>query len=493
MLVDNAVEGDSRVQKAAESAAAAGWETILLGKSLDTHEHTWMIGDARVRLLPVAQPLAKRRHEFRRKLRAPLAYPPTGIAAVRHQSVRAWRADIAIRRAELLQTPSTGTRKAQLAMLSARSLAAKVTGKWVGLRYRQLNWVKGRRSPLSEPWDRAYTRLWMRVMGDRAWRKLEPALWDLELAYGPVIDKLKPDVIHSHDVRMLGVGARAAVRGRAHGRAVKLLWDVHEYVPGVKPWKDNLRWLPAHIAYEREYASYADAVVTVSPMLADMLQRDHRLAERPAVVLNAPNADPEKGSADSKRIRLLCGIDCDVPLLVYSGAAAPQRGLDIMVEALPRLPEAHVALVVNAPGSDYVKSLVARAGELGCEERLHLLSYVPHDEVVDLLSGADVGVIPIHHHPNHEIALITKFFEYSHARLPLVVSDVQTMAQTTRESGQGEVFRAEDLDDYVRAVSVVLADPERYRAAYDQPGLLDGWTWAQQARALDEIYTRLTV
>src|SRR5262245_19855739 len=111
MLVDNAVEGDSRVQKAAESAAHAGWDVVLLGKSLDTHEHTWMIGDARVRLLPVPQPLAKRRHEFRRKLRAPLAYPPTGIAPVRHQAVRAWKADIALRRSELLQAPATGTRK----------------------------------------------------------------------------------------------------------------------------------------------------------------------------------------------------------------------------------------------------------------------------------------------------------------------------------------------------------------------------------------------
>ena len=62
-------------------------------------------------------------------------------------------------------------------------------------------------------------------------------------------------------------------------------------------------------------------------------------------------------------------------------------------------------------------------------------------------------MIPIQHWPNHEIALITKFFEYSHARLPLVVSDVRTMAETVRETGQGEVFEAEDVADFVRAVT----------------------------------------
>ena len=60
-----------------------------------------------------------------------------------------------------------------------------------------------------------------------------------------------------------------------------------------------------------------------------------------------------------------------------------------------------------------------------------LLGVLPTPGVAYLTDalGADLGVIPIHHWPNHEIALITKFFEYSHARLPIVVSDVRTMAE----------------------------------------------------------------
>jgi glycogen(starch) synthase len=103
-----------------------------------------------------------------------------------------------------------------------------------------------------------------------------------------------------------------------------------------------------------------------------------------------------------------------------------------------------------------------------------------------------VGLIPIHHWPNHELALITKFFEYSHARLPIVVSDVRTMAATVRATGQGEVFRARDVADFGRAVRAVLADPGRYRAAYDAPdGPLPSWTWEAQAERLDTIYRGL--
>ncbi|WP_091349005.1 glycosyltransferase family 4 protein [Micromonospora rhizosphaerae] len=496
MLVDNKVEGDSRVQKIARSAAEAGWDVTLLGRSPHEAESRWQLGAAEVRLLPMPNPLDRRRHEFRRSwLRWPLAYRPGGIAEHRAQWVRAWQADLTVRAALLEQRARAGdldparVRRVRRG-LRLRSAAARLLGRWVWLRTKMMNRVRSGRK-FRNPWDRAYTLFWQAVRGDRAWRRLEPGLWDYELAYGPEIDRLRPDLIHAHDFRMLGVGARAKIRAAAQGRRVALVWDAHEFLPGIKPWRDHARWLPAHRAHEREYAPYADAVVTVSADLAELLRREHRLPEPPAVLLNAPAVEHRPADdAAPPDIRAECGIGADVPLLVYGGAAAPQRGLDTLVDALPRLPGVHVALVVN-PALRYVEQLAARAAALGAADRLHVLPYVPHWQVVPFLAGADVGVIPIHRWPNHEIALITKFFEYSHARLPLVVSDVRTMAATVRATGQGEVFRAGDVDDFVRAVTAVLADPARHRAAYDRPGLLAGWTWQAQAQVLERVYRRL--
>ncbi|WP_405116306.1 glycosyltransferase family 4 protein [Micromonospora sp. NBC_01405] len=497
MLVDNGVIGDSRVQKAARSAAEAGWEVVLLGRAPVGQPTSWRLGGAEVRLVPMPEPLAKRRHEFRRAwLRRPLAYPPSGIGAHRSQAMRAWRADLRVRRAVLTAASreSGVGRPGGLSwqVLRAEEKFAGLTRRWVSLRNRQLTQARRGRK-LDGPWDRVYTLFWQKVRGGGAWRRLEPGLWDYELAYGPVVDELEPDLIHANDFRMIGVGARAKLRAAAEGRRIALVWDAHEYLPGVQPWRDNARWLPGNVAHEREYVPHADATMTVSGGLADLLRREHGLAERPAVVLNAPAVDelPADPAAPVPDIRTLCGLRPGIPLLVYSGVAAAKRGLGVMVEALPRLPEAHIALVVNKPESAYVKGLVGRAEELGAADRLHVLPYVPHHQVVRFLSGAQVGVIPIQHWPNHEIALITKFFEYSHARLPLVVSDVRTMAETVRETGQGEVFAAEDVTDFVRAVRAVLGDPARYRGAYDRPGLLAGWTWEAQAEALDAVYTRL--
>jgi glycosyltransferase involved in cell wall biosynthesis len=224
-------------------------------------------------------------------------------------------------------------------------------------------------------------------------------------------------------------------------------------------------------------------VVTVSDILAEMLQREHRLAGRPTVVLNAPDADAGPGGVPD--LRELCGIGPETPLLVYSGSVAPQRGLATVVQALTLLPRVHLALVVEDPAAAHLRPLLATG-------RVHAVPYVPHDRVSRFLAAADAGVIPIHRWPNHEIALITKFFEYSHARLPIVVSDVRTMAGTVRATGQGEVFRARDAADFARAAGKVLADPGRYRSAYDGPDSpLPGWTWAAQADKLDALYRSL--
>jgi glycogen(starch) synthase len=457
---------------------------------------TWWIGGAEVRLVPMPSPLGRRTQEFKRNwLYGPFAYPPNGIAEYRAQWIKAQTADLRARQTELAlreRAGGGGTRRLSRAGLRLRALGVKIHGTWVNFRRHQMVAAQRRRRRLSGPIDRLGATYWRIVLGARAWRRLEPRLWDFELTFGPIVDQLEPDLIHAHDFYMLGVGARAAQRARLAGRDTKLIWDAHELVSGLKARSDNVRWLPAHIAHEREYAPYADAAMTVSDELADVLLRVHKLPQRPTVILNAPSVE-EFGVAllDYPNLRDLCDIGPDVPLVVYSGAAAHQRGLDTMVEALKLLPGVHVAFVVLSPGTKYVQGLIERATALGVGDRLHVMPYVTHSQVVAFLAAADVGAIPIHHWPNHEIALITKFFEYAHARLPMVVSDVRTMAAMTRKLGQGEVFKADDVADFARAVRLVLADPERYRRAYETPGLLDQWTWEAQAEVLDGVYSAL--
>ena len=410
-------------------------------------------------------------------------------AEFKWQQVQALRAEERLRLA-LLRTkpPSAGGKLAQSGGRWVRWAYLGALTRWVGLRRDRTQQHLQRRAAMDTRLDRATTQFWSRALGDRAWRHLDPSLWDADAVFAPVLQRLKPDIIHANDFHMLGIGARAKIRLNAAGQDTKLVWDAHEYLAGMKPWNTHPRWHLARLAFQREYAPFADAVVTVSETLGDLLVADHALVTRPVVVLNAPVIE---STTSERNLREDCGLDPDVPLLVYSGAIAPQRGIGTVIEALPKLPDVHLAIVAADRTSRVLGTLLDQARHLGVEDRVHVVGYVPVSDIVSFLSSADVGLIPILHYPNHEIALITKFLEYSQARLPIVVSDVKTMSEMVRHTGQGEVFTAEDPDSFAVAVSSVLADKERYVKAYDAEGLLQKWTWDSAAKVLDGVYENL--
>lgn len=340
------------------------------------------------------------------------------------------------------------------------------------------------------PVDQLTTKWWTTVQGNRAWRRLWPQIWDTDAAYGSVLDRIKPDLIQANDFMMLAVGARAKHRAEAAGRPVALVWDAREFLPGMESWSPNIRWRPAMEALEAEFALAPDRVITVSDPLADLLVREHGLPERPLVVTNAPEVkDPPKRCETD--VRTASGVGPDVPLIVYSGAAAPSRGIELLVRAMVHLPEAHLALVVLPPHiaiHAYVEEMLELARELGVQDRVHPLEYVDNMEVVDFLSTATVGTFPGQQILNHTISLITKFMEYAHARLPIVVSDVKTMAEAVTEHQIGAVFTADDVDSFVEAVKPVLANPEKYKVGYADADLLHEWSWSVQAEVQEQAY-----
>jgi len=151
------------------------------------------------------------------------------------------------------------------------------------------------------------------------------------------------------------------------------------------------------------------------------------------------------------------------------------------------MPDVHLALIAN-PANQSVKDLVAGAPDLA--DRFHVLPYVPNAELVSYLSSADIGLIPLLHRLNHEISLITKFGEYMQAKLPILVSDVKTMAAEVQRLGNGEVFTAEDVESFVVAAKKIFADPDSYRRKYTDSMLAER-SWERQGEVLVSTYNQI--
>lgn len=302
-------------------------------------------------------------------------------------------------------------------------------------------------------------------------------------AITPVAMEFEPAIIHAHDYTALPIAGAVVEALREAGKKVELIYDAHEYVPGVAHLTKPMANLYTKI--ERKYSSTAAAVLSVSEPMNDFLMDQLQISVRPTIVANDPLVEGQEVS--HRKLRQDCGIEDGVALMVYSGAVAPQRGVQTAVVALRQLPGVHLALIAN-PANKSVQDLVASAPDL--VDRFHVLPYVPNSELVSYLSQADIGLIPILHRLNHEISLITKFGEYMQARLPILVSDVKTMSAEVRKLGNGEVHIADDVADFVRAAQLILADPAKYRAAYT-PAVLAEHTWEGQAEILVDLYNSI--
>ena len=123
---------------------------------------------------------------------------------------------------------------------------------------------------------------------------------------------------------------------------------------------------------------------------------------------------------------------------------------------------------------------------------MHVLPYVAPHRISTYIRTASAGVIPVLHTANHELGLFNKYFDFMHARLPLVVSDVEMQADMTSRLEIGEVFRAGDVDSFTDVARTVLANRQRYVEAYDAPGLLERYSWEAQVPALLRFYERVT-
>ena len=488
MIVDNHVEGDSRVQKMAESCAAGDFDVTLVGRSRDTQRHTWNIGEATVVLIPAPlNLLGYGATHPGRSIRWPLAYP-SKEADVHASIVNRQRKAIHAERVALVKLASKSGGASLWSRLAVKLSSLYTQGRHgvYALRHRQYGTANAHRKTEPSGIDRLRAKFIRLARGRNAWRYLDPTLVDFELGMAPYIEQLKPDLIHAHDFRMVGIGVRVAERRRSIGKQCAVVYDAHEYMPGVHA--RNLSWRLANEQHEAIYAPRADAVVTVSGELATMLQTRHHLTTLPTVALNAPSAN-EPAAKTHEGIRHSCGLGPDTPLMVYIGSPAPQRGLMTIVESLKDLGDVHAAVVLP-PNTPLAEPLVARAQELGVHDRFHVLPYVPPAEVVSYIREANVGVIPIHHQLNHEISLITKYFDYVHADLPIVVSDVKEMSKVTREQGNGEVFTAESTPEFVAAVRKVLTNPDEYTSVYT-PELKYSWSWEAQADRLIGLYDSL--
>lgn len=202
----------------------------------------------------------------------------------------------------------------------------------------------------------------------------------------------------------------------------------------------SVGWLPEtsspYLALERlahRLASSAGAVVVPTMGLVALVLRHGARAVR--VVSGAVVAAPvDQVVRRDTRERL--GISDSACVFLYLGSVGVANGLDVLVDAVSRLPAA-VDVVVFVVGDGSARAeLQARVARERID-RVRLVGAVPREDVGAYLAAADVGLHALRADPLFASALPTKVLEYLASARPFVTTVPGLPERLALRSGGG--------------------------------------------------------
>ena len=254
------------------------------------------------------------------------------------------------------------------------------------------------------------------------------------------------DLVHCNDVDTLYAGNTL----KESGTAKEMLYDAHEYWPGI-----GLHGSAANDALgaiEADGIKKADYVVTVNSMIADMMQKQHDLPAKPAVVMNCPRKYPGSVFTDSvhEPVRML-----------YQGKVQAFRGLEQLVLACKYIE--NVELTVSGEGP-LTERLTLLAKTEGLSDKVRVTGKYLPDEALSIITEHDIGVLPL----DPSTVSITysspnKLFDYAMGGLAIAANDLPFIKQVVMENGMGCVFTHNDPEKIAETIKSMIADSEKLK------------------------------
>ena len=172
--------------------------------------------------------------------------------------------------------------------------------------------------------------------------------------------------------------------------------------------------------------------------------------------------------------------------LLFFGLLRDYKGLDVLIRALPWIPDAR--LVVAGDPLDPVEPVQALARELGLADRIEWrLRFIGETEVAELMAEAAVVVLPYRRLDSSGVLATAIGY-----RRPAVVSDVGSLGEIVREFGAGLVVPPGDEAALATACTSLLSDEKALTNAYEGAAKAAATlTWEASAQEHERVYEEI--
>ncbi|MGO4572014.1 glycosyltransferase family 4 protein [Microvirga sp. 2TAF3] len=291
-----------------------------------------------------------------------------------------------------------------------------------------------------------------------------------------ILSAFRPEAIHANDWNTLPLALDAKKR---HG--TRIVYDSHEMA--IAEYEHSLKWRLAALSHvkaiEGRGIRAADAVITVSPGIAEALAEAYPGLPTPSIVRNVPDATLAPFRAAGSTIEVL-----------FHGLLRNNRGLEAIIESLPLWRDEFRLTLRGSAAPAYLSGLKAQAEARGVANRIRFEPSVAPPDVVPRASEADIGLCILPDSSRHNrFALPNKLFEYLAAGLAVVTSPLPDMAEILAryECGRPATDDAHAIAETINGMDRPAIDRMKRQALVAAADL----SWSRERETLIALYDRL--
>jgi glycosyltransferase involved in cell wall biosynthesis len=258
----------------------------------------------------------------------------------------------------------------------------------------------------------------------------------------------RTDIIVANDLDTL---LPAFIIARIKGK--ELVYDSHEYFTEAEGLTNRPLPKKVWLSIEGYIFPKLKHVITVNETIAGIYRALYHVPVH--VVRNVPLQREEVVVASRDAL----GLPTDKKIVLLQGAYIdPDRGGMELAQSMEFLPDALLLIIGSGRDLENIKREVAKKN---LEDRVRFIAKVPFSELQQYTAVADVGVSldkPLH--LNYAYSLPNKLFDYIHAGLPVLVSDLPELRRIVEGYNLGRVVSRVEPREIATALQEMFSDED---------------------------------
>jgi glycosyltransferase involved in cell wall biosynthesis len=234
----------------------------------------------------------------------------------------------------------------------------------------------------------------------------------------------------------------------------------------------------------------ADRVIVCSQsMKSEICDHFNLPREKVDVIPNAIEPRNYQTSSNPEEVRKRYGIGWGEKLVLCVGRLVPQKGIEYFIRAIPKIAKQYPNAKYIIVGEGWSRDLLeAESRACGHADKIRFTGFAPDKEVIDLMTSADVLVVPSIYEPFGIVAL-----EGMATGVPVVASKVGGLAEVIEHDRTGLFVYPREPESIAWGITRILSDPDHanWLANNAREKLHNAYSWEAVAMKTVEVYKKV--